>query len=503
MPIPKPQKGESKKDFIARCMADSTMVKEYEQDQRAGICYSQWKNRRKDNMLQNIQFLLDNYETRMEALDGKDYLVAPVIMLKEGVHAGSAGPMYYPPEEIAQSAHVWNGVPVTLPHPEDSGNLVSANSPEMIAQFKVGRVYNAKWEDEALKAEVWLDVSKLEDIGQTEILEIIKQNDQLDVSTGLFSDEVYTPGAWNGETYNAVVQDIMPDHLALLPGTAGACSWEDGCGVRANKKSLDQRLNAVYQAVASMDTDTVYHYAMEIFDNYVIYEKVTRKSKEPPKLYKQGYSINKDGVATLTDQPQQVTRQVKYIPIKSNKEDKQMNNENEKCCPEKVQLLIENAATKFEEADREWLEGLTEDQVDKLMPAEEVTANEQSVQEAVENAAAEAGLPTDNTEDPEDEVQAQTAEEYIQNAPSKEIQDVLSEGLDMHRQQKAGLVEALLANKNNAFTKEELEDKDLKDLKRLAKLGQVDNYEGQGGSQPITNEDDEEPLELPQMEWKK
>lgn len=43
MPLPTPHSGESKDDFISRCMGDDVMRDEYpEQDQRAAVCYSQW-----------------------------------------------------------------------------------------------------------------------------------------------------------------------------------------------------------------------------------------------------------------------------------------------------------------------------------------------------------------------------------------------------------------------------------------------------------------------------
>jgi hypothetical protein len=39
MPIPKPNKSESKKDFIQRCMEDNVMVSEYQNtDQRLAVC---------------------------------------------------------------------------------------------------------------------------------------------------------------------------------------------------------------------------------------------------------------------------------------------------------------------------------------------------------------------------------------------------------------------------------------------------------------------------------
>jgi hypothetical protein len=43
MPVPTPKPTESQQEFIARCMGDPTMVTEYEQKQRAAICYRQWR----------------------------------------------------------------------------------------------------------------------------------------------------------------------------------------------------------------------------------------------------------------------------------------------------------------------------------------------------------------------------------------------------------------------------------------------------------------------------
>lgn len=49
MPIPKPNEGESQKDFISRCMANPTMNSDYpENDQRAAVCYSAWKDAKKN-----------------------------------------------------------------------------------------------------------------------------------------------------------------------------------------------------------------------------------------------------------------------------------------------------------------------------------------------------------------------------------------------------------------------------------------------------------------------
>jgi hypothetical protein len=44
MPIPKPNKDESKKEFVQRCMVDDVMVKEYDNiDQRLAVCSSTYE----------------------------------------------------------------------------------------------------------------------------------------------------------------------------------------------------------------------------------------------------------------------------------------------------------------------------------------------------------------------------------------------------------------------------------------------------------------------------
>lgn len=47
MPIPKPTGGENETEFIQRCMSDPTMVNDYDNEQRAGICYTSWEDNNK------------------------------------------------------------------------------------------------------------------------------------------------------------------------------------------------------------------------------------------------------------------------------------------------------------------------------------------------------------------------------------------------------------------------------------------------------------------------
>jgi hypothetical protein len=54
MPIPKPQKNESKKDFIQRCMTNDTMTFEYEDiDQRLAVCSTTYEENLTKDELKN------------------------------------------------------------------------------------------------------------------------------------------------------------------------------------------------------------------------------------------------------------------------------------------------------------------------------------------------------------------------------------------------------------------------------------------------------------------
>jgi len=175
-----------------------------------------------------------NYTIRETTHRDKHYIVVPVVMMVEGVHNGSQGPILHLAEELGRYPAIWNGIPVMIYHPEQDGMNVSANTPDMIDHDAVGRVYNTRMNSK-LKAEVWLDEEQLRQVSPS-VLEYIRSGEPLEVSVGVFTDEEQSEGDFHGEHYNAIARNHRPDHLALLPGGVGACSWEDGCGIRTNEK---------------------------------------------------------------------------------------------------------------------------------------------------------------------------------------------------------------------------------------------------------------------------
>ena len=182
-----------------------------------------------------------NYTVREETFLGKPHLVVPAVMMVQGVHRGSHGPIYHGADQLGRFPEAWNNIPVVVNHPEVDGTNVSAGSPRIMEEYAVGRVFNTRMDGQKLKSELWIDPEALARIAP-EALEHIRQGKAMDVSVGVFTDEDMVTGEWNGERYDAVANNHRPDHLALLPvnpdgtGGVGACSWADGCGLRTHGK---------------------------------------------------------------------------------------------------------------------------------------------------------------------------------------------------------------------------------------------------------------------------
>lgn len=159
---------------------------------------------------------------------GKRYLVAPTVALRAGVLNGEL----VPADEVAKYANAWNGRPVPLGHPKQDGQPISANSMDLWDETPA-MFWGATVEGDALKGEIWVDIQKASDMGgqAVQLLQRLRNNEAIDVSTGYFRDFTESPGVYDGKAYGGIARNLRPDHIAILLNETGACSWADGCGV--------------------------------------------------------------------------------------------------------------------------------------------------------------------------------------------------------------------------------------------------------------------------------
>lgn len=166
--------------------------------------------------------------------NGKAWLVAPITGIVPGVLPGSRGPLFYPSRECKRSAPSWNGIPITRYHPmATNGQHVSVNSPGIMSKQGIGYLKDTKWRGK-LVHEGWFDEQKTRAVDMR-VYNALITGEPMEVSTGLFTDNVPAPGTHNGRSYQFVARNYKPDHMAVLPDQIGACSVRDGCGLNVNR----------------------------------------------------------------------------------------------------------------------------------------------------------------------------------------------------------------------------------------------------------------------------
>lgn len=136
----------------------------------------------------------------------------------------------------------------------------------------------------------------------------------------------------------------------------------------------------------------------------------------------------------------------------------------ENCCPERVKALIKNKQTSFVKTDEEWLSQLNESQIEKI---------ENSIaEEEFQRTAPPVPKKIDNRE-------KLFESEFV----SAELKAEIKAGLEMLQEKKKGLVQSILSAKNNEFSEEELNSKEISELEKLEKLTVKEEEE----SAPVQN----------------
>ena len=437
---------------------------------------------------------------RNDTMEGRDWLVAPMVMITEGVHNGSDGPIFYSADELSKGLPSWNHRPVVVYHPKGG----SACDPIELTSRKIGITMASGFDagTKKVKAEAWLEPERINVVDER-VGEAIENKETMELSTGLFMDLEKVEGEWNGEEYVGIAKNIQLDHLALLPDLKGACSIEDGAGfLRLNEMSHD----AVRMLLGSSLRDA-YEYAWieDVYDDFIIFEN-------DGKLYHQAYQ-EAQGIVSLTGTISEVTRDIKYKKVVDgtiiNEKIKNVNNKKGvKMDKDKiVAALIANERTPWKEEDKETLLAMNESALEQLTIAGKEPEVKEVIKEVIKEVPA-TNTEQVNTENTQEEKKPQTMDEYIAAAPEG-VAEVLNAGAESLKREKEKLIATITANKQNTFTAENLKERSVTELTALAKLAAPISdgkkqaatlYTGQG---EVVNAEEEmpEPMEMPTINW--
>jgi len=517
------------------------------------------------DVIVGLHFNLAAVKIRQDTLEGRAYTVVPMVMLVEGVHNGSGGPLYYSESELGKTPQAWDHKPVVVYHPERNGQGISACRPEILNNRKVGLIMNTAFKKGRLTSEAWIDMERAAVVDER-IVPAIQNQEMMELSTGVFVDVDSTPGEWKGEKYQGLAMNYRPDHLALLPDKVGACSLKDGAGFVRNEGRPDgfvrfidemrkQFGGAIENEMSHSNTSAAIRalldkklpvakngpipWIADVYSNFFIYEW-------DGKLFRLSYTASDTGEVSLGDEtPKEVRRVTEYRTVSGAfvgnlDQDKEINmdktkiivailaanagwsekdkptleamsdkqleiihkgitppTQNNQPAPDPKKVLVDGIignGTGWTEADREKLNGLSEDMLKRI-----------TTQKATSNA------PVQNqqtTQQPN--VVTLTAEQFMAAAPPA-IRDALQTNMKAIEDEKTSLVDNILKNPQNQFTKEELAAYGLPQLRKLANLvkskAPAFNFSGLA---PVTenaqgsDDDEEEPvLNMPAMNFER
>jgi hypothetical protein len=158
-------------------------------------------------------------------------MIGPVIAIREGVLCGSRGCILHSGHVLEENQHKFDGIPVSINHPVVNGKYVSIDHNADTKSTIVGVLKNSKYDPSirGIRGEIHVPANH----PRASEIQSIRE-----VSMGVFSDEVYEGGEFNGQEYSACSISYEPDHLSLLSGgQIGACDFSAGCGIRTNSQS--------------------------------------------------------------------------------------------------------------------------------------------------------------------------------------------------------------------------------------------------------------------------
>lgn len=439
---------------------------------------------KKNNIVFTTQATSD---IRTETMDDIEYLVAPVIAVVAGVLNGEL----LTADVIEESIKFWDDVPVPVNHPTINGAKISAKKISQIESVVIGRFYNAKFEDDSLKGEMWIDIAKTTKMGgdALDILERLQSGDVVEVSTAYHAKVTPVKGEFEGNKYNGIQSNIRPDHLALLSTKVGACSIADGCG--ANRTNEEDRLKGPYtdMKINLQEGESVSDrmgavtlavdpgWIVDLYEDAVVYELYVGDNYV---YYKASYTIEDDTVVLGDAMP--VTREVTYNEVARDKCGiiKRVANFAGKKI-DQVKHLLEVAKMN----DREKLihtlndrkvdidETLFENVDDSIL--EWMVDNSKNV-EGVDNGDAK----VENKENEQVDEKTAKFNEFLEDK-GIDVEDVL-ESLKTQEEAKAsekqGLVDGLKANEDCTISEESLEALDVSALNELTAAYKPGTYLG-------------------------
>ena len=460
-------------------------------------------------------------QIRTAVFESREHVVVPVVMLVEGVISpvNAPTPELVLAEELARTPQGWNGRPILPDHPALLDNVISANDPRTLETQAFGRIFNAHMDGKKLVAEAWLDVPRAEaNADARERLARVRAGEMVEVSVGVFVVAEQRTGVHEGQPYQVIWRELVPDHLAMLPSTStGACSIEMGCGApraatgfqsvakeETGKMNWRDKIKGFFRGSSDSDpvSDTDVRSLLDAelrrtepgylgVDSVFPEESTVIFAAAPEndiKLYKKKYKMA-DGVFSMGGDKEEVQPVTRFESLSGagcgcgGKKDTPAEGEVDMDKKQRVAALIASGKTCFTALSAAALETLPDEELKKLEDHVAKPVEEPKIQAPEGFVMKKTGdvLTFEPVVKKETKPEPKTEEQFLAEAPES-IQTIVQEHKVAAAKKRTELVAAM--GKQDVYTEEELKALPIDRLEKLAKLVAAKGVDNSGRGLP-------------------
>jgi flagellar biosynthesis GTPase FlhF len=149
--MPTPRKGESKDDFVGRCMGNKVMKGEFSDNkQRLAVCYSQWGKVRGEKMedWRKLNYLVPIKETFSS---GQDFIIKGIAINETTTRNG----VKYIADELSIAAHTLRNKPILKDHKNEVDSIVGRTTENINFDVSIGAIpFEGKIMDNDIKQKI-------------------------------------------------------------------------------------------------------------------------------------------------------------------------------------------------------------------------------------------------------------------------------------------------------------------------------------------------------------
>jgi hypothetical protein len=195
---------------------------------------------------------IDADEARVEETEDW-WIIRDNVVTQNGVYDG----LHRPPDVMEDNWRLYDGTPVTHGHPTSIVQSLDEVAGKTV-NTRLDRVTGDDTHPSIVEVRVIADykLAKHTDVDglrttdalveqNRDTVQRLRDGDGVDNSQGYVLQARRDAGSLEGEAYEQVAEEWIPNHIALLLDREGACTWEDGCGVA--RLALDCALGTRFQ----------------------------------------------------------------------------------------------------------------------------------------------------------------------------------------------------------------------------------------------------------------